>query len=80
METQNITLAIPKDMLHKAREVAVARRTSLSGLLTQLLADMVEQDDRYRVASERQIALLRQGLELNTYGAIGWTRETLHER
>ena len=36
METQNITLAIPKDVLHKARQAAVARHTSLSGLLTQL--------------------------------------------
>ena len=80
METQNITLAIPKDVLHKARQTAVARHTSLSGLLTQLLTEIVEQEDHYLIASERQIALLREGLDLNTSGVINWTRDSLHER
>ena len=42
METQNITLAIPKDVLAKARQLAVERRTSLSALVTQMIVDMVD--------------------------------------
>ena len=36
METQNITLALSKDVLHRARMLAVERRTSLSALLAQM--------------------------------------------
>ena len=41
METQNITLAISKDVLAKARQLAVERRTSLSALVTQIIVDIV---------------------------------------
>jgi len=80
METQNITLAIPKDILQRARELAVARRTSLSAMLTQMLLELVSREDRYRTASERQIALMAQGLDLGTQGTATWTRDELHER
>ncbi len=39
--TQNVTLAIPKDVLRKAKILAVQKNTSLSGLLTQTLIDLV---------------------------------------
>lgn len=80
METQNITLALPKELLHQARQLAVQRRTSLSAMLAQMIAELVEQEDRYRGASERQIALMAQGLDLGTQGAVTWTRDELHER
>ncbi|HHY58293.1 MAG TPA: hypothetical protein GYA08_22975 [Chloroflexi bacterium] len=41
MNTQNVTLAIPKDVLHKARKIAVDRQTSLSSMMTQALLDLV---------------------------------------
>jgi hypothetical protein len=42
METnQNVTPAIPKDILRKAKILAVKRNTSQSGLLTQTLAELV---------------------------------------
>ena len=47
METQNITLAISKDVLSKARQLAVERRTSLSALVTQIIVDIVDQDDEH---------------------------------
>ena len=37
METQNITLSIPKETLLKVKLLAVKRQTSVSGLLTQTL-------------------------------------------
>ena len=80
MNTQNITLAVPKDVLHRARQLAVERHTSLSALVTQIIVDLVDEDGRYRAACERQLAILDQGLNLDTQGAATWTREELHER
>lgn len=80
MDTQNVTLAIPKEVLHKAKEIAVARRTSLSGLLTQLILDEVQHEVLYQNACDRQLALLERGLDFGTGGVADWTREDLHER
>ena len=80
MDTQNITLAIPKEILHKARQLAVARHTSLSAMVTQLIVDQVDQEDDYQAACARQLALLDAGMNLGTQGAATWTREALHER
>ena len=80
METQNVTLAIPKEVLLKARQLAVEQRTSLSALMTQIITDLVDQDDRYRAALERQLVMLEQGFELGSQGTAAWTREELHER
>ena len=80
MDTQNITLAIPKEVLFKARQLAVEQHTSLSALMTQMIMDLVDQEDRYAAALERQLALLGKGLELGSQGAATWTREELHER
>jgi predicted transcriptional regulator len=80
METQNVTLAIPKEVLHRARQIAVERRTSLSAMLAQALAAIVEDEERYEAARERQIAMMSQGLDLQTQGEADWTRDSLHER
>lgn len=79
-EKQNVTLAIPKSLLRKAKVVAAERQTSLSALLTQLLATLVEQEDQYEQARQRSLALLEQGFELGTQGKITWSRDELHER
>lgn len=79
-EKQNVTLAIPKTLLRKAKVVAAERQTSLSALLTQLLIDLVRQEDEYEQARQRSLALLERGFELGTYGKITWSRDELHER
>jgi hypothetical protein len=80
MEMQNITLSVPKEILYKAKRVALDKRTSLSGLLTQALTEIVESAETYDVARHRQTALLERGLDLGTRGTIGWAREDLHAR
>lgn len=47
MIKQNITLYLPKDVLRKARVFAVERKTSVSGLVVELLTDLVKQKDQY---------------------------------
>jgi hypothetical protein len=80
MEMQNVTLSVPKEILYKAKRVALDKRTSLSGLLTQALTEIVESAETYDAARRRQAALLERGLDLGTRGTIAWTREDLHAR
>jgi hypothetical protein len=78
--TQNVTLAIPKDILRKAKILAVRRNTSLSGLLTQTLAEMVSRDEGYEQARLHNMQMLNSGIDLGTQGSITVKREELHER
>lgn len=79
-QTQNITLAIPKDILRKARILAIQKNTSLSGLLTQTLTELVAHQETYDEARRRNLELLNTGLDLGTEGKISWKRQDLHER
>jgi hypothetical protein len=78
--TQNVTLAIPKDILRKAKILAVQKNTSLSGLLTQTLVDLVAHQEAYQQARQRNLAILESGFDLGTQGQVTWKREELHER
>ena len=79
-KTQNVTLSIPKDVLRKAKILAVQKNTSLSGLLTQTLTEIVSRQDNYDQARQRNLAILRKGFDLGTLGEASWKREELHER
>jgi len=78
--TQNVTLAIPKDILRKAKILAVQKNTSLSGLLTQTLVEIVSREEGYEQARQRNLTMLKSGFDLGTQGNITWKREDLHER
>jgi hypothetical protein len=80
METQNITLSIPKETLLKVKLLAVKRGTSVSRLLTQTLERLVEQEDAYAHARQRHLQALEQGVDLGTRGQILTRRDDLHER
>ncbi len=80
MEYQNVTISIPKEILRKAKHLAIERQTSLSGLLTKTLEEIVAQEDSYRNAKQRQMDQMKNGFDLGLRGKIGWTREELHER
>jgi hypothetical protein len=78
--TQNVTLAIPRNILRKAKILAVQKNTSLSGLLTQTLVDLVSHQEAYEQARQHNLTLLDSGFDLGTYGKIPWKRDDLHER
>jgi tryptophan 2,3-dioxygenase len=80
METQNITLSMPKDVLLKVKLLAVKRQTSVSGLLTQTLERLIEQEDAYARARQRHLQWLERGFDLGTKGQILTRRDELHER
>lgn len=78
--TQNVTLAIPRHILRKAKILAVQQNTSLSGLLTRTLVGLVEHGEDYERARLRNTEMLRSGFDFGTHGKITWKREELHER
>ncbi|MCL6559896.1 MAG: type II toxin-antitoxin system CcdA family antitoxin [Firmicutes bacterium] len=79
MDYQNVTLSLPKEILRQAKHIAIERGTSLSGLLTQLLVEIVRKEEGYRQARERHLSML-ENFDLGTKGNIRWTRSDLHER
>ncbi|MBO0797386.1 MAG: CopG family transcriptional regulator [Blastocatellia bacterium] len=80
METQNITLSLPKDILLRVKLIAVQRQTSVSNLITQTLTRIVEQEERYTHAQRRHLQLLERTLDLGTRGKLKNKRDQLHER
>jgi hypothetical protein len=78
--TLNVTLAIPKDILRKAKILAIQKKTSLSGLLTQTLTDLVAKQEAYNQARQHNLLFLRSGFDMGTQGQIRLKREELHER
>ena len=80
METQNVTIALPRALLRKVKHLAVERETSISGLLVRALEDLVRHNDDYQEARERALHRLRNPTDLGLGDKITWTRDELHER
>jgi len=80
MNRQNVTLSLPKSLLKKAKVIAASREKSLSELLRESLEEKVREANGYKKARQRQLKLLKEGLDLGTKGRITTTRDELHER
>jgi hypothetical protein len=55
---RNVTLAIDRDLLKRARALAAERGTSVSGLLTTELRRLVRDNDEYQRNKTKALALL----------------------
>ncbi len=75
---QNITLAIDKPLLKRAKAIAAQRGTSISGLLGQELARLVDREAAYTEAKTKALAHLENPYHLG--GAGIRNREALHDR
>lgn len=80
MDTQNITLAVPKKVLKKFKEVAFRRQKSVSKLMVEMMEETILSEEGYRVARDRHLRRLDVGDDLQTNGAVSWKRDDLHER
>lgn len=80
METQNVTLSLPKDLLLRVKLLAVQRNTSVSRLLAKTLEQLVEQEDAYLQARRRHLNWLAESADLGTGGYPAAPRDELHER
>ncbi len=79
MEYQNVTLSLPKELLKKVKILAIEQDSSLSGLMSRLLEELVSKRDAYCQAKEHHLAVFEK-FDLGTGGRVNWSREDLHER
>jgi plasmid stability protein len=79
METRNITLSLPTELIRKAKVYAAEHETSVNALVRELLQNALESDSRARTAAERLLALANEGPYFaGDPGSI--SREEIHER
>ena len=74
---QNITLSLDRELLARARVLAARRSTSVSALLADELAQLVEEADAYEQDRRSAEAQLQRGVHL---GGEPAARQALHER
>lgn len=79
-DTRNVTLALSRSLLRKVKLLAVERDTSISGLLTTFLEEIVKKHDDYERARRKAIRDLRRPPDLATGGRASWKRDDLHRR
>jgi hypothetical protein len=74
----NITLAIERDLLKRARGVAAKRGCSVSALLAGELRQLVSSEEDYEAARRRARALMSTGFPLGGEKVVD--RDAIHER
>jgi hypothetical protein len=75
---QNITLSIEKELIKKGKIIAARKDSSISKMMSDLLKEIVDQDDRFVAAKRNALNILKKGFHLG--GRVTWKREDLHER
>ncbi|MEA3434900.1 MAG: DUF6364 family protein [Thermodesulfobacteriota bacterium] len=75
---QNITLSINKELIKKAKVLAAQKQTSISGMLSQELQNILDDSDKYELFKRKALININQGFHLG--GNISVSRQELHER
>jgi hypothetical protein len=73
---RNLTVQLDEEVIQAAKELAVRRGTSVSGLVTQMLEEMVEADLRYQRAMHHALDAMYHAKDR---GGVRWTREEIYE-
>ena len=78
----NLTVTIEDDLLQKARERAVAEKTSVNALVREYLTRYVEEQEAARRAHAKRVLAAMDDIatRLNLGGEITWTRDDLYDR
>lgn len=79
MATRNITLALPSELVRRARIIAAARETSVSALVAEYLQSLARQADDYERLWQEEQRLMAEGLPMRV-GQVTWSRADSHER
>lgn len=76
---RNVTLALPEELLKRARVLAAQRDTSLTSLVEEYLARLLERENDYDRVWDAEIAAMKEDSDMRV-GEITWTRDDLHDR
>lgn len=77
--TRNITLSVPDDIVRKVKVLAAQRDTSVSAIVTEMLAQLVGTDPSYDDQWAAEVAVMAAGTGMRV-GDIAWSRDELHRR
>ena len=72
---RNLTIQLDADLIRRAKVLAAERGTSVSGLVTQQITELIEARDRYISARESALEMMTAAIDR---GGRRWTREDLH--
>ena len=75
---QNLTVRLDRETIRKAKVLAAKRGTSVSELVSKMIAEQVAEGEAFEAAERRAVAFLDQGFHLR--GRMGARREDLHDR
>lgn len=75
---RNFTLRLEAETIRKAKVLAAERGSSVSKLVAEYIAKMINEDQAYREAKARALSLMERGFSLG--GPPYPTREELHAR
>jgi hypothetical protein len=79
MASRNITLSIPEELVRRVKVIAAERDTSVSALVSELLAQLGGSVNDFAEAWRAEEELMAAGIGLRV-GDVTWTRDELHER
>lgn len=74
---RNLTIQLDEEIIQAAKELAARRGTSVSGLVSQKLRELVEADIRYRRAMQHALEEMDKAIDR---GGRDWRREDLYDR
>lgn len=77
---KNVTLSLPEPLLRRFKVYAAQHDRSMSSLMADAIAKLVEQDADYERAKRSFLKRMANPPDLGTRGIATWTREELHER
>lgn len=80
METEYLTVALPKELVAEARELAAKRNTSISTVFRVALLKDLAAHYEYEAAMKRQMAIMSGGVQLSNEGQPYPDRDSTHER
>ncbi|QTV80525.1 DUF6364 family protein [Microbacterium sp. NIBRBAC000506063] len=80
MSTRNITLALPADLIRRAKVYAAAHDTSISAMVAEMLSSRVAMETDYDEAWAAEVEVMKQGFGSGFSGEITWTRDELYDR
>lgn len=70
---------MPEELVRRAKVLAAQRDTSVSGLVTRLLEQLVGDVRDYDDVAAQERRLMQEGIGLRV-GEITWSRDEVHER
>jgi predicted transcriptional regulator len=77
MVRRNLTLQLDDELVQRAKVLAARRGTSVSGLVAQVVTELVEREARYDHARERALKAL---MKTSPRGGRRWTRDEIYDR